>query len=40
MGHFVLVNRIAAFFNPNARLVNLASTGHRFAGVDLDDPIW
>lgn len=38
LGHFVLVNRIAALFAPGARLVNLASAGHRSADVDLDDP--
>jgi NAD(P)-dependent dehydrogenase (short-subunit alcohol dehydrogenase family) len=38
LGHFVLVNRIAALFRPGARLVNLSSAGHRFADVDLDDP--
>ncbi|MGA0531046.1 SDR family NAD(P)-dependent oxidoreductase [Hansschlegelia sp. KR7-227] len=38
LGHFVLVNRIASLMTPGARLVNLASAGHRFADVDLDDP--
>ena len=38
LGHFVLVNRIAALLNPGARLVNLSSAGHRFADVDLEDP--
>jgi NAD(P)-dependent dehydrogenase (short-subunit alcohol dehydrogenase family) len=38
LGHFVLVNRIAALLNSSARLVNLSSAGHRFADVDLDDP--
>ena len=38
LGHFVLVNRIASLLKPGARLVNLASSGHRFADVDLDDP--
>lgn len=38
LGHFVLVNRIASLMRPGARLVNLASSGHRFADVDLDDP--
>jgi NAD(P)-dependent dehydrogenase (short-subunit alcohol dehydrogenase family) len=38
LGHFVLVNRIASLLKPGARLVNLASAGHRFADVDLDDP--
>ncbi|HEY0328972.1 MAG TPA: SDR family NAD(P)-dependent oxidoreductase [Rhodopseudomonas sp.] len=38
LGHFVLVNRIAALLTPGARLVNVASSGHRFADVDLDDP--
>jgi NAD(P)-dependent dehydrogenase (short-subunit alcohol dehydrogenase family) len=38
LGHFVLVNRIAALLRPGARLVNLSSAGHRFSDVDLDDP--
>ena len=39
LGHFVLVNRIARLLKPNGgRLVNLSSSGHRFADVDLGDP--
>jgi NAD(P)-dependent dehydrogenase (short-subunit alcohol dehydrogenase family) len=38
LGHFVLVNRIAPLMREGARLVNLASSGHRYADVDLDDP--
>jgi NAD(P)-dependent dehydrogenase (short-subunit alcohol dehydrogenase family) len=38
LGHFVLVNRIASLMKPGARLVNLSSSGHRRADVDLDDP--
>jgi NAD(P)-dependent dehydrogenase (short-subunit alcohol dehydrogenase family) len=38
LGHFVLVNRIADLIAAGGRLVNLASSGHRFADVDLDDP--
>jgi NAD(P)-dependent dehydrogenase (short-subunit alcohol dehydrogenase family) len=38
LGHFVLVNRIASLMTPGARLVNLASSGHRFSDVDLEDP--
>ncbi|MFZ5747322.1 MAG: SDR family NAD(P)-dependent oxidoreductase [Pseudomonadota bacterium] len=38
LGHFVLVNRIAPLIADGGRLVNLASSGHRFADVDLDDP--
>ena len=38
LGHFVLVNRIASLLEAGSRLVNLASSGHRFADVDLDDP--
>jgi NAD(P)-dependent dehydrogenase (short-subunit alcohol dehydrogenase family) len=38
LGHFVLVNRIASLMKPGARLVNVSSSGHRRAGVDLDDP--
>lgn len=38
LGHFVFVNRIASLLKPGGRLVVLASSGHRFADVDLDDP--
>ena len=38
LGHFVLVNRIASLLGPGSRLVNLSSSGHRFADVDLEDP--
>jgi NAD(P)-dependent dehydrogenase (short-subunit alcohol dehydrogenase family) len=38
LGHFLLVNRIAPLMREGARLVNLSSSGHRFADVDLDDP--
>lgn len=38
LGHFVLVNRIASLIRPGGRLVNLASAGHRFSDVNLDDP--
>jgi len=38
LGHFLLVNRIASLLQPGSRLINLASSGHRFADVDLDDP--
>jgi NAD(P)-dependent dehydrogenase (short-subunit alcohol dehydrogenase family) len=38
LGHFLLVNRIAGLVAPGGRLVNLASSGHRFSDVDLDDP--
>lgn len=38
LGHFVFVNRIAALMRPRSRLVMLASSGHRFADVDLVDP--
>ena len=38
LGHFVLVNRIAGLLKDGGRLVNLASAGHRFSDVDLDDP--
>jgi len=38
LGHFVFVNRIASLIRDGGRLVNLASSGHRFANVDLDDP--
>jgi NAD(P)-dependent dehydrogenase (short-subunit alcohol dehydrogenase family) len=38
LGHFVFVNRIASLFKPGSRLVNLASSGHRFSDVNLEDP--
>src|ERR1700729_3519487 len=38
LGHFVLVNRIAPLLRAPGRLINLASSGHRFANVDLEDP--
>jgi len=38
LGHFLLVNRIAPLMRNGARLVSLASSGHRFSDVDLDDP--
>jgi len=38
LGHFVLVNRIAPLMNPGARFVSVASSGHRFSDVSLDDP--
>ena len=38
LGHFVFVNRIASLFKPGSRLVNLASAGHRFSDIDLEDP--
>ena len=38
LGHFVLVNRIASLLKAGSRLVNLASSGHRFSDVDLEDP--
>jgi NAD(P)-dependent dehydrogenase (short-subunit alcohol dehydrogenase family) len=38
LGHFVFVNRIASLIAPGGRLVNVSSSGHRYADVDLDDP--
>jgi len=38
LGHFVLVSRIAPLLRPGGRLITLASAGHRFANVDLEDP--
>lgn len=38
LGHFVFVNRIASLIPNGGRLINLASSGHRFANVDLEDP--
>jgi NAD(P)-dependent dehydrogenase (short-subunit alcohol dehydrogenase family) len=38
LGHFVFVNRIAPLIRAGGRLINLASSGHRFSNVDLGDP--
>jgi NAD(P)-dependent dehydrogenase (short-subunit alcohol dehydrogenase family) len=38
LGHFVFVNRIAKLIKDGGRLVNLASSGHRFSNMDLNDP--
>ena len=38
LGHFVLINRLVPLLSRGARVVNLASSGHRFATVDLEDP--
>lgn len=38
LGHFTFVNRIAPLISSGGRLVNLASSGHRFADVDMEDP--
>jgi NAD(P)-dependent dehydrogenase (short-subunit alcohol dehydrogenase family) len=38
LGHFTFVNRIAPLIASGGRLVNLSSSGHRFADVDIDDP--
>jgi NAD(P)-dependent dehydrogenase (short-subunit alcohol dehydrogenase family) len=38
LGHFVFINRIAPLMRAGSRLINLASSGHRFANVDLKDP--
>jgi NAD(P)-dependent dehydrogenase (short-subunit alcohol dehydrogenase family) len=38
LGHFVLINRIAALIRSGGRLINLSSLGHRYSNVDLEDP--
>jgi NAD(P)-dependent dehydrogenase (short-subunit alcohol dehydrogenase family) len=38
LGHFVFINRIAPLLKSGSRLVNLASSGHRFSNVNLEDP--
>jgi NAD(P)-dependent dehydrogenase (short-subunit alcohol dehydrogenase family) len=38
LGHFVLINRIAPLLRSGGRLINLASSGHRYSNIDLDDP--
>jgi len=38
LGHFVLVNRLMPLLPAGGTVIMLASSGHRFANVDLDDP--
>ena len=38
LGHFVFVNKIAPLLRAGGRVINLASSGHRFANVNLEDP--
>jgi len=38
LGHFVLINRIASLLKAGSRVVSLASAGHRFSDVNLEDP--
>ena len=38
LGHFVFVNRVASLIPSGGRVIALASSGHRFSNVDLDDP--
>ncbi len=38
LGHFVFINRIASLLKAGSRVVSLASSGHRFADVNLEDP--
>jgi NAD(P)-dependent dehydrogenase (short-subunit alcohol dehydrogenase family) len=38
LGHFVLVNRLASLIPSGGRVIVLASSGHRYADVDLNDP--
>lgn len=38
LGHFVFVNRIAKLIKDGGRLVSLASSGHRFSNIVLNDP--
>jgi NAD(P)-dependent dehydrogenase (short-subunit alcohol dehydrogenase family) len=38
LGHFVFVNRIASLIRDGGRFVSLASSGHRFSNVNLEDP--
>jgi NAD(P)-dependent dehydrogenase (short-subunit alcohol dehydrogenase family) len=38
LGHFVFVNRIASLIKDGGRFVSLASSGHRFSDVNLEDP--
>ena len=38
LGHFTFINRIEPLLEDGGRLVMLASSGHRFSDVNLDDP--
>ena len=38
LGHFVFTNRILPVIAAGGRVVSLASSGHRFSDVNLDDP--
>jgi len=38
LGHFVFTNRILPVIASGGRVVSLASSGHRFSDVNLDDP--
>ncbi len=38
LGHFTFINRIASLLRQGSRVVSLASSGHRFANVELEDP--
>jgi len=38
LGHFVLVNRLMPLLPSGGRVIMLASSGHRFANVDIEDP--
>ncbi len=38
LGHFTLINRIAALIRDGGRVVTLASSGHRYSDVNLEDP--
>jgi len=38
LGHFTFINRIASLLKAGSRVVSLASSGHRFSDVNLEDP--
>lgn len=38
LGHFVFINRLAPLLAPGARVVNVSSSHHALADVDLEDP--
>ncbi len=38
LGHFLFINRIAPLIHEGGRVVELASSGHRYGEPDLDDP--
>lgn len=38
LGHFLLLNRLAALIRDGGRVVTVSSNGHRWADINIDDP--